>query len=323
MFPKTRMRRYRTTPAVRRLAQEQTIRSNDLILPLFVLPGLERNEPVTSMPGVSCLSCDQLEKTAANLRVGAVLLFGVPDASDKDALGAGALREDGLIPKAVRALKKVRPDLAVITDVCLCSWTSHGHCGVLTPENTVDNDRTIEALGKAAVAHAAAGADLVAPSAMMDGQVAAIRDALDANGLHDTGILSYAAKFASTLYGPFRDAAKSSPSFGDRTSYQLSPANRREAIRDALLDEDEGADWLMVKPASFYLDVLTELRTRTRLPLAAYQVSGEYAMIKLAAQAGLLSERDVALESVLSIKRAGADAVITYYAEDICQWLDR
>ena len=323
MFPKTRMRRYRATLAIRRLVQEQAIRSNDLILPLFVLPGRERNEPVASMPGVSCLSCDQLEKTAVTLHVGAVLLFGVPDASDKDALGAGALQVDGIVPEAVRTLKQSRPDLAVITDVCLCSWTNHGHCGILTQENVVDNDRTIEALGQAAVAHAAAGADMVAPSAMMDGQVAAIRNALDANGLQDTGILSYAAKFASSLYGPFRDAAKSSPSFGDRTSYQLSPANRREAIRDALLDEDEGADWLMVKPASFYLDVLTELRTRTRLPLAAYQVSGEYAMIKLAAQAGLLSERDVALESVLSIKRAGADAVITYYAEDICQWLDR
>jgi len=252
---------------------------------------------------------------------GAVMLFGVPDAGDKDPTGSAAVREDGIAASAVRALKAERPELVVMTDVCLCAYTDHGHCGLLSESGEVHNDETLPLLGRMAVALAAAGADVVAPSAMMDGQVRAVRESLDTSGFKETAIMSYAAKFASSFYGPFRDVAQSAPSVGDRRSYQLPPANRREAIRDALLDEQEGADWLMVKPAMPYLDVLMELRNRTRLPIAAYQVSGEYAMLKHAAAAGAFEEPAAVIETMLSVKRAGADAVITYYAEEICRWL--
>jgi porphobilinogen synthase len=290
---------------------------------MFVVPGRRRREEVASMPGVSRLSTDLIARRAAGLASGAVLIFGVPDAKEKDETGSAALAEDGLVPSAIRAIKAERPDTVVITDVCLCGYTRHGHCGVLTPSGEADNDRTLDVLARMAAAHAAAGADMVAPSAMMDGQVHAIRQMLDGAHMESTAILAYASKFATSFYGPFRDAAHSAPGFGDRRSYQLPVANRREAIRDALQDEAEGADWLMVKPAMPFLDVLAELRRETRLPIAAYQVSGEYAMLKRAAEAGAFPERNAVLESVLCIKRAGADAIITYYAEEIIQWIAR
>ncbi len=321
MFPISRMRRGRRTEGLRRLAQEVNLSPDDLILPLFAMPGQGREEAVESMPGVSRQSVDLLERLAPTLRSRAVLLFGVPGEEEKDETGSAAAAPDGLVPAAIRALKTARADLVVITDLCLCSYTSHGHCGVVTESGEVDNDRTLPLLGAMACAHAEAGADVVAPSGMMDGMVAAIRSALDDAGLTGTAIMSYASKFASSFYGPFRDAAHSAPGFGDRRGYQLSPANRREAIRDALLDVQEGADWLMVKPAMPYLDVLLELRQSTRLPIAAYQVSGEYAMLKAAAAAGGLAEREAALEAALCIRRAGADAIITYYAESICEWM--
>lgn len=315
------MRRNRLTESLRRLQRETLLTRDDLILPVFVVSGADRREEVSSMPGVWRLSVDLLPRWAAALSVPAVLIFGVPEADEKDATGSQACSDSGLVPEAIRAIKSERPDLIVLTDSCLCAYTDHGHCGVLTESGYVDNDKSIALLAKMCVAHAAAGADIVAPSAMMDGQIRAIREGLDAAGLVNTSIMSYAAKFASSFYGPFRDAAHSAPGFGDRRSYQLDPPNRREAIRDALLDEGEGADWLMVKPAMPYLDVLLELRQTTHLPLSAYQVSGEYCMLKRAAEAGALDERRAVLEAVMSIKRAGADAVITYYAEEICRWM--
>jgi len=311
------MRRQRRTDGLRRLARETRIHPDDLILPLFVVAGKGREEPIASMPGVSRQSVDVLRKRVATLAVPAVLLFGVPEECEKDADGTAALRVDALAAQAVRELKRERPDLVVITDLCLCGYTSHGHCGLLDDAGDVRNDATNERLGAMACLHAEAGAEMVAPSAMMDGQVGAIRDALDAAGHHDTAIMAYAAKFASAFYGPFREAAQSAPAFGDRRAYQLPPANAREAVRDALLDEREGADWLMVKPAMPYLDVLSRLHAETRLPLAAYQVSGEYAMLKCAA----FDERAAVLESLIGIKRAGADAIITYYAEEVSKWL--
>jgi porphobilinogen synthase len=316
------MRRNRRTGALRRLAQETVLTPADFVLPLFVVPGRRRREPIPEMPGVERTSVDLLVRRADAIRSPAVLLFGVPDAADKDDRASAAVREDGLVPAAVRALKRKRPDLIVITDICLCGYTSHGHCGILTAaRGDVDNDATLEVLCGMAKAHAAAGADMAAPSAMADGQVRAIRDALDGGGFRDTAIMSYAAKFASSFYGPFREAARSAPAFGDRRSYQLPPANRREAIRDALMDEAEGADWLMVKPAMPYLDVLAELRTATRRPIAAYQVSGEYAMLKFAGAASALDEKAAALEAALCIRRAGADAIITYFAEELIEWI--
>ncbi|MHC4914382.1 MAG: porphobilinogen synthase [Planctomycetota bacterium] len=318
-----RPRRNRRTEALRGLARETELNPDALILPLFAVPGRGGSEAVESMPGVTRDSVDVLAARAGDTPTKAVLLFGVPGKSGKDETGSAALGEDALVPRAVRAVKEARPDLAVITDVCLCSYTDHGHCGVLGADRSVDNDRTVALLTEMAAAHAAAGADVVAPSAMMDGQVAAIRGRLDSEGHDGVGIMSYAAKFASAFYGPFRDAADSAPGFGDRRGYQLPVANRREALRDALLDEAEGADWLMVKPALPYLDVLHELRGATRLPLAAYQVSGEYAMLKSAAAVGALDEKRAVLESLLSIRRAGADAIITYYAEEAIGWTGR
>ncbi len=303
------------------MTAETRLHRDDLILPLFVTGGIDTEEPIAALPGVSRWSVDRLPSVVAPLTIPAVLLFGVPDPSQRDATGSLALHSDGLVPQAIRAIKQARPDLAVLTDVCLCGYTDHGHCGLLNDDQEVDNDATLGELAAMAVAHSQAGADMVAPSAMMDGQVGAIRAALDAAGLEQTGILAYAAKFASCFYGPFRDAAKSAPGFGDRKSYQGPPANRREAIRDALGDEQEGADWLMVKPAMPYLDVLSELRRETRLPLAAYQVSGEAAMLHHAAQAGALDRRAAILESLLCIKRSGADAIITYFAHEVSQWI--
>ena len=322
MFPIERSRRVRRTEGLRRLARETTVLRKDLVLPVFVAPGADRREEIAAMPGVDRVSVDLLARRAAGLNVGALLIFGVPEAAEKDAVGSAASDGDGLVPRAIRAVKRAAPRLPVITDVCLCAYTAHGHCGVVDADGRVVNDATLERLGAMAVAHAAAGADVVAPSAMMDGQVAALRSALDVAGLKETAILAYAAKFASVFYGPFRDAAHSAPQFGDRRSYQLDPANARAAVRDALLDEQEGADWLMVKPAMPCLDILSALRRETRLPLMAYQVSGEYAMLKRAAQAGAFRERDAVMESLTAIKRAGADAIITYYAEEAGQWID-
>ncbi len=321
MFPETRMRRLRRTEGMRRLSEETVLTANDLIEPVFVAPGTKRREDVASMPGVTRMSPDLLDAWASGLKAPAVLVFGVPDDDEKDETGSAAAEPEGLVPQAVKAIRAARPDLTIITDVCLCGYTTHGHCGPLTPEGEIHNDGSIDMLGRMAAAHGAAGADMAAPSAMMDGQVQAIRMALDEAGLQDVAIMSYAAKFASAFYGPFRDAAHSAPSFGDRRSYQLPIGNRREAIQDALMDEDEGADWLMVKPAMPYLDIISDLRAESLLPLAAYQVRGEYSMIKLAAAAGVLDERKVALEALLCIKRAGADAVITYYADQACRWL--
>jgi porphobilinogen synthase len=323
MFPSTRSRRLRRTEAVRRLVAETVLTPDDFILPLFVIPGTDREEPIPSMPRVVRQSVDRLPEAVATIPCPAVLLFGLPDDADKDPNGSEATRRGGLVPTAVHAIKAERPDLAVMTDVCLCAYTSHGHCGVEPGPDGPDNDATLVALAAMAEAHAAAGADAVAPSAMMDGQVAAIRDRLDVAGYEGTAILAYAAKFASAFYGPFRDAARSAPASGDRRSCQDPPPNRREAVRDALLDETEGADLLMVKPAMPYLDVLAELRRETRLPLVAYQVSGEYAMLKRAAAAGAFNERAAVLESLLAIKRAGADAILTYYAEEACEWIGR
>ncbi len=321
MFPMTRMRRLRRTEGLRRLARETALDAADLVLPAFVVGGEGRRETIRAMPGVERVSADVLAGRIAETPARALLLFGVPEPGEKDEEGSAAFREDGLVPAAVRAVKAERPDIVLITDVCLCAYTSHGHCGVLAEGGEADNDATLERLARMAQAHAAAGADLVAPSAMMDGQVRAVREGLDGAGFTGTGVMAYAAKFASAFYGPFRHAARSAPERGDRRGYQVAPSNRREAVRDALLDEGEGADWLMVKPALPYLDVLAELRAETRLPLAAYQVSGEYAMLKRAGEAGALTEREAVLEALTCIKRAGADAVITYYAEEAAAWL--
>ena len=321
MFPRKRMRRRRRSEGLRRLACETHLTSDSLILPIFVLSGRDRSEPIGSMPGVKRLSPDLIAQRVSTLTVPAVMLFSVPDASEKNDAVEPALDPKGIVPTAIKAVKSERPDLVTIADVCLCSHTKHGHCGVVDGTGQVDNDSTLGVLAKISEVLAASGADVVAPSAMMDGQVQVVRQHLDESGFYETAIMSYAAKFVSAFYGPFRGASGNTPKFGDRKSYQLPPANRREAIEDALLDEAEGADWLMVKPALPYLDVLMELRGLTRLPLAAYQVSGEYAMLKSAASSGMIDERQAVLESLIAIKRAGATAIITYYAEDVTQWL--
>jgi porphobilinogen synthase len=279
-------------------------------------------KPIEAMPGVERLSIDALVEEAGaahDLGVPAVILFGIPDAKDEE--GTGAYDDEGIVQLAVRALKAAHPELLVVTDVCLCEYTSHGHCGLLREDGTVENDSSVELLARTAVSHARAGADIVAPSDMMDGRVGAIRAELDTEGFSDVALLAYSAKFASAFYGPFREAADSTPAFGDRRAYQMDPANGDEAIREALLDAEEGADALMVKPALPYLDVLARIKERTLLPLAAYHVSGEYAMLKAAAAAGMLDERAAALEALTSIRRAGADIVITYYAKDVARWL--
>ncbi|MGQ9547764.1 MAG: porphobilinogen synthase [Roseiflexus sp.] len=320
-----RPRRLRRTATLRRMVRETTLSVNHLIAPLFVAAGSGIVRPIRSMPGHAQMSVDQLDleiNEIAELQIPAVLLFGIP--AHKDPIGSSGWDPDGPVPQAIRAIKQRAPQLTVIADVCVCEYTSHGHCGILSEapgSGDVLNDPTLDILARCAVAYADAGADIVAPSAMMDGQVAAIRAALDAAGHTQVVILSYAAKFASAFYGPFREAAESTPAFGDRRTYQMDPANGREALREVDLDVAEGADMIMVKPAGAYLDIISAVRQRYHLPLAAYQVSGEYAMVKAAAQLGWLDERRAALESLIAIRRAGADMIITYFAKQAARWL--
>ncbi len=316
-FPALRMRRMRRSDALRRLVRETRLSRDDLVLPLFAVPGSGVREAVSSMPGVFRLSADQIAeeaKAVADLGIPAVILFGIPE--HKDARGSGADAAQGIVQRAIAAVKHATPDLCVITDVCLCEYTDHGHCGLLDGEE-VANDPSLERLAATALSHARAGADMVAPSDMMDGRVAAIRASLDAAHFESVPILAYAAKYASAFYGPFREAAESTPAFGDRRGYQMDPPNRREALREMQLDLDEGADILMVKPALPYLDVLGEARRRFDVPLAAYHVSGEYSMLMAAAERGWLDGPRAMLESLVAIKRAGADFILTYAAKDI------
>ncbi|MGQ9807434.1 MAG: porphobilinogen synthase [Armatimonadota bacterium] len=320
-YPQTRLRRLRANESIRQMVRETELSAADFIYPMFVAPGLDVKVEVPSMPGVYRFSADLLAAEAARAReagVRAVLLFGLPPSKDEE--GSGAWAKDGVVQRAVRLLKSSVPDLLTITDVCLCEYTSHGHCGIIR-NGEVDNDATLELLARTAVSHAEAGADIVAPSDMMDGRVGAIRDTLDAAGFQNTAIMSYAAKYASAFYGPFRDAAESAPRFGDRRSYQMDPANRREAAREILADVDEGADIIMVKPALAYLDIVSDARAITDVPVAAYNVSGEYAMVKAAAANGWLDERRTVLEILTGIKRAGADLILTYHAVDAARWL--
>ena len=321
-FPATRLRRLRKTGVLRGLVRETELSVAHLVMPMFVVAGGERRTPIASLPGVDHLSIDGAVEeagVAAGLGIPAVLLFGLP--AEKDEQGSGAWDEEGVIQLATRAIKAAHPDLVVITDLCLCEYTTHGHCGVLRDDGVVDNDATLELLARTAVAQASAGADVIAPSDMMDGRVGALRRALDEHGLSETPILAYSTKYASAFYGPFREAADSAPQVGDRRGYQMDPANAREGVREALIDVDEGADMVMVKPALPYLDVIRRLRDSTELPIAAYNVSGEYAMLKAAAARGLLDERAAVLEALTGIRRAGADIVITYHAKDVARWL--
>ena len=328
-FPKTRMRRLRATAGLRGLVRETELSPGRLMLPLFVADvGSERpaREPIAKMPGVDRLSVSAAvaeANEAVALGIPAVMLFGIP--GEKDEQGSAAWDEEGVVQVATRAIKQAQPELLVVTDVCLCEYTTHGHCGVLRTIDgrppVVDNDATIELLARTAVSHARAGADIVAPSDMMDGRVAAIREELDGEGLSEVPILAYSAKFASAFYGPFRDAAGSTPAFGDRRGYQLDPANGQEAVREAVLDVQEGADMVMVKPALAYGDLIGAIKRATQLPLATYNVSGEYAMVKAAAAAGFLDERAAVLEILTSLHRAGADTIITYHAKDAARWL--
>ena len=320
--PRARPRRLRRTAALRDALGETTLRAAQLVHPLFVRDGFAAERPIASMPGHAQRTVDRLDSEVAGLAelgVRSVLLFGIPD--EKDEHGSGAWDPAGPVPRAITEIKRRDSTVTVIADVCLCEYTSHGHCGVLDERHAVVNDATLPLLARAAVTYADAGADIVAPSAMMDGQVAAIRSALDDAGHTDVAILAYAVKYASAFYGPFRDAAQSAPAFGDRRAYQMAPPNAREALREAKLDEDEGADMLMVKPAGPYLDIIHRVRETTDLPLAAYQVSGEYAMLKAAAERGWIDEPRAAMESLLGIRRAGADLVITYYAKAAARWL--
>jgi porphobilinogen synthase len=324
-FPQTRLRRLRATHSLRGLVRETTLSPADLVYPLFVAHGIDRREPIASMPGIDHLSIAHAVVEAGEalaLGIPAVLLFGLPAGKDEE--GSGAWDDEGVVQLATRAIKEQHPELLVITDLCLCEYTSHGHCGVVRESGhglAVDNDATLELLARTAISQARAGADVIAPSDMMDGRVGFIRAALDEEGLTDTPILSYSAKFASAFYGPFREAAESAPAFGDRRSYQMDPANANEAVRETHLDVDEGADIVMVKPALPYLDLIRRIKTETQMPLAAYNVSGEYAMVKAAAAAGYLDERAAVLEILTSIRRAGADIVITYHAKDAARWL--
>ncbi|HXD53860.1 MAG TPA: porphobilinogen synthase [Solirubrobacteraceae bacterium] len=325
-FPNTRMRRLRATAGLRGLVRETSLAASQLVLPLFVADAGARggldSQPIESMPGVARLSTAAAvaeAEEAAALGLGGVMLFGIP--AEKDDRGSGAWDDEGAVQLAVGALKRAVPELLVMTDVCLCEYTDHGHCGVLRADNTVDNDASVELLARTAVSHARAGADVVAPSDMMDGRVGAIREELDSEGFAETPILAYSAKFASAFYGPFREAADSTPAFGDRRGYQMDPANGREAVREALLDVHEGADMVMVKPALAYGDLIRAVAEATGIPVAAYNVSGEYAMVKDAAAAGHLDERATVLEILTSLRRAGADTIITYHAKDAARWL--
>jgi len=320
-FPSTRLRRLRRTETLRGLVRETDLSPAHLIQPMFVVAGEGVREEVESMPGIERFSISELVGEATEIAtagIGAVLLFGIPAA--KDETGSGAYDDEGVVQMAVRALKEAHPDLTVITDVCLCEYTSHGHCGFLR-DGEVDNDLTIELLAKTAISHAEAGADAVAPSDMMDGRVGTIRHQLDEEGHVGTPIVAYSAKYASAFYGPFREAAESTPASGDRCGYQLDPANAAEAVREAELDLEEGADMLMVKPATPYLDVVRRVKDATGAPLAAYHVSGEYSMLKAAAANGWIDERAAVLETLTSIRRAGADAIVTYYAKEAAGWL--
>jgi porphobilinogen synthase len=324
-FPQTRLRRLRANRALRGLVRETHLQAADFVYPMFVAHGIDRREPIKEMPGVDHLSIAhavQEAGEAAALGIPAVLLFGLPASKDEE--GSGAWDEEGIIQLATRAIKDAHPDLLVISDLCLCEYTSHGHCGVLRESAggmVVDNDATLELLSRTAVSQARAGADIIAPSDMMDGRVGMIRSALDDEGFTDTPIMSYSAKFASAFYGPFRIAADSAPAFGDRRGYQMDPANGDEAVREARLDVEEGADILIVKPALPYLDLIRRIKDDTSLPVAAYNVSGEYSMFKAAAAAGYLDERAAVLEALTSIRRAGADIIITYHAKDAARWL--
>jgi porphobilinogen synthase len=321
-FPATRMRRLRKTGVLRSMVRETDLSPAHLVQPLFVELGTESRTPVEAMPGVERLSIALAaeEAEAANaLGIPAVLVFGIPASKDEQA--SGAYDDEGVVQLAVRQIKEAHPELVVMTDVCLCAYTSHGHCGVVRPDGTIDNDVTLELLAKTAISHAEAGADAVAPSDMMDGRVGTLRSQLDAEGHSETPIVAYSAKFASAFYGPFREAADSTPAFGDRRSYQMDPANADEAVREAVLDMEEGADVVMVKPALPYLDVIRRVKDRTGMPVAAYSVSGEYAMFKAAAAAGYIDERAAVLEALTSIRRAGADMAITYHAKDVAEWL--
>jgi len=320
-----RPRRLRRTETLRDLVRETTLEPGDFVYPLFVVAGEDMRRPVESMPGIEQLSVDRLSEEArevAALGIKAVLLFGIP--ATKDPHGLESFADDGVVQQAIRTLKDAHPDIVVVTDVCLCEYTDHGHCGLLDDAGGISNDETLDVLRRIAVSHAEAGADVVAPSGMIDGMVGAIRGALDEEGLQRVAILSYAVKYASAFYGPFREAAEGAPAFGDRRSHQMDPANAREALREAALDVDEGADALMVKPALGYLDVVRSVRERfPELPLAAYNVSGEYAMVKAAAANGWLDERAAVLETLTGIRRAGADLVVTYHAKDAAAWLQR
>ena len=321
-FPQTRMRRLRASASLRGLVRETELHPGRLVMPLFVSEAGASREPIATMPGVDRLSVSAAVAEArevASLGIAAVMLFGVP--AEKDEHGSGAWEEEGVVQVATAAIKQAQPELLVITDVCLCEYTDHGHCGVLREDGAVDNDASVELLARTAVSQARAGADLVAPSDMMDGRVREIRQELDGEGFSETPILAYSAKFASAFYGPFREAAGSTPAFGDRRAYQMDPANGEEAVREALLDVQEGADMVMVKPALAYGDVIAAVKRATRLPVAAYNVSGEYAMVKAAAAAGYLDERAAVLEILTSLHRAGADTIVSYHAKDAAQWL--
>jgi porphobilinogen synthase len=332
-FPALRPRRLRLNANMRRLVRETTLSADNLIAALFVRHGQGVERPIASMPGHAQLSVDTAVReaeTLAEMGIPAVLLFGIPD--QKDAAGSENYNPNGIVPQAIRAIKAAVPELLVISDMCFCEYTDHGHCGLLNspdsphhaahlPEDYLLNDATLELLGRASVVHAEAGADVIAPSGMIDGMVGTIRQALDGAGLTHTAVMSYAAKFSSGFYGPFRDAAESPPSFGDRSQYQMDPANTREAIKEVGLDVTEGADILMVKPALAYLDIIQQVRAQFELPVAAYQVSGEFSMIKAAAAQGWIDEQRVALESLYAIRRAGADMIITYFAKDAVRWL--
>ena len=321
----TRFRRKRLNPVLRDLLQETHLRVNDFIYPLFIKSGKNLKVEVGSMPGVFQMSIDEIVKECdvlKSLGIYSILLFGIPDT--KDSVGSDAMCEHGIIASSIREIKKSHPDMFVVTDLCFCEYTDHGHCGVLDPVlETVDNDITLDNLAKQAQVHAQAGADMIAPSGMMDGMITAIRAGLDADGFAHIPIMSYSTKFSSAYYGPFRDVAESSPSFGDRRSYQMNPANRKEAILESLADEAEGADILMVKPALAYLDIVRDIKENSSLPLAIYNVSGEYSMLKMAAKAGVIDYERVMMETMIGFKRAGADIIISYHAKEVAEILNK